>query len=153
MTRPIMRKIALTGSAAALLMACALLGGAADNTPVEVRSKNIGSKYVIVGALGKPLGTYVTVSGVHDPRPLMASPFLVDTIDGQKLHGTVLLEVQGEVKELAEGRYVFRGYENGGMSGTPVEPDYKGPLPQKAYHFATWFVVTQVKEQSAPPKP
>jgi len=138
------------GAMAAVVLACGLLAGAGEDKRVEVPAKEIGGKFVIVGDLGKPLGTFMTIGGVGG-KPMMmdGAPFLADALDGQKLHGTILIGVRrgAEIKE--GGRYVLRGYEDGGMISSPVEAG-STDIPQTNYHFSTWFVVTAVKEQPAP---
>jgi hypothetical protein len=136
-----------TGILVAIAIACcALLAGAGDEKRVEVPAVEIGSKYVLIGQLGKPLGSFVTIEGTvpQNPRMKVAYPLTVDTVDGVKLTEPVVVETN--VKALpATGRCVLRGYESGGMVGEPVREDGKTSGAQAVFHFAVWFKATEVK--------
>jgi hypothetical protein len=132
--------------AAILALAIGTIGAA--DAPQQVPVSDLGPKFVLVGELSQPLGTFMTIEGTpHQGPAKMSNPFDVDTINGIKLAKPVLVELQSSKNLPQNARSALRGYETGGMNSSPVDPLHKdGPGPQQPYHFATWFVVTDVQQ-------
>ncbi len=104
----------------------------------------------VVGSLGQPLGTFITIEGTKPKVAAMAdpNPISVDTIGGKKLATPVELNVR-EAKEFSPGvRYLLRGYETGGMTSVPIDPAKPDDAigQQQPYQLAVWFEATQVKQ-------
>jgi len=110
----------------------------AADAPKEVNWNEI----TVIGKLGKPLGTYLTIQGVPADRPLMMSnPLVVDTIDGVTLGKPILVEVKTDIPFKGRNIVRLRGYEDGGMVSTPMDPEDKNAdMPQAPYGFRVWFV-------------
>lgn len=105
----------------------ALGAGDATDTRGRVSVSDINSKVVLVGVLGKPMGTYVTVEGdYYGPAAMIRSGLEVDKVDGEPLKGITtisnFLERTSKMDLKAGERYRLRGYETGAMSGWPDDP-------------------------------
>jgi hypothetical protein len=132
--------------AAVVVIALPLIG--ADTVMQHVPVKDIGTKFIIEGELGKPLGTFLNIEGVKHPGPLKGSAFDVDTIDGVKIEKPLIIGIQGDTEMDAGVRYTLRGYESGAMESSPMDPlKQYSSQPQQSYHFAHWFQVTETKTE------
>jgi hypothetical protein len=98
---------------------------------------------MILGSLGQSLGTYITIDGTMPDRAMMLSnPFSVDTVNGKELKDPIIIELHGIDNLKSKVRYHFRGYESGGMNGSPGDPeDHSGLSHQQPFSFVVWFEV------------
>ena len=95
----------------------------------DVQVDDLGTKVVVIGKLGKPLGTVVTVEGqlMSDPEPKNGQIIAVlraNKTDGQALSPAsniaLLFRHSGGVPELHSHDLVkITGYEAGAFIGTP----------------------------------
>jgi hypothetical protein len=143
----------MTGKLLAVLSLVVLVVGltGADALPQQVPVAEIGSKYVLMGQLGQPIGGFMTIEGVAQREWMgMGWPVAVDTVDGKKWGKAVIIGVMKPVRLVEGTRYVLRGYEAVGMSGTPEDPQRRqagqGNMVQQPLGFRNWFEVTEVKE-------
>ena len=136
----------IVSTLALAVLALCLTG--AESGPQRISVVELRSKFILIGQLEQRLGTFMNIEGKVHAEPIkMASPFDVDTVDGVKLAKPLVIEVQWLRPIPADTRCVLRGYETGGMSGAPYDPLGKNQRePAFVYQFATWFVVTEVKE-------
>lgn len=117
----------------------------------SVHPPQLGSVAIPSGRLGHPLGTYLTIEGVRMEKGKVGTrTLLVDTVNGQKLTEPVGVSIDN-VKHpgLPKGtRCVIRGYESGEMIGVPfaVAKAENIPLPQAAWQFRRYFIMTSVIE-------
>lgn len=113
----------------------------ASDKAVEVSVAEIGRTVTLVGRLGQPLGTMVSIRGtwrLPDARSKDQSPhFVVSHVDGRKLARSVALHIDDmhlkgkggrnvkppndEYETLDEQTWTLRGYESGRFSRTPPE--------------------------------
>jgi hypothetical protein len=125
--------------------------GSPATTSREISVEEIRDKGV-VGLLGLPLGTIVTVSGVAVPNTSLRKAdegealFLkVVAVDGQplakpiefpfrKAHDTVVASEPVIGKEFS-----YRGYETGGFEGVPL--NYGASWQTMGFHFSDEFLV------------
>ena len=134
----------------ALLLPAALF--AADEIRA-VRYDELGDsgRVSIIGRLGLPIGRYVTIEGKWaGPGPMINRRMLaVQSVDGKPLRKPAVIEIErpGRFPQMGDlragARYVFSGYEDGGMVGVPEEVLEKtgGPGPMEGWHFDVHFVV------------
>jgi hypothetical protein len=96
----------------------------------EIQIEDIGSKTILVGKLGKPLGTVATISGqiISDPKQLRSGQFVgairVNKVNGQPLKkaatlGLLFRRSEGIPSVHAHDIVEFSGYESGAYVGTP----------------------------------
>ena len=148
------------------VMACAagclfLAGAGADGArPVQVTARDLESGgAVVVGHLGKQLGTYMTVEGDYFGKPAMIkSGLFVDMIDANNRGMAIQIHVddRGLAKPLEAGRrYRLRGYETGsfgGMVDDPQNPPSKEEVQRRqmdgpyTLRFETVFYVTKAED-------
>ena len=101
------------------------------------------------GRLGYPLGKYLTIEGMRAERGKVGvNTLLVDKVDGQNVSPPIGLWIENVDGLPAGTRCVLNGYESGKMIGLPREVAEKEniPLPQAAWQFYHYFVVTSVVE-------
>jgi hypothetical protein len=112
-----------------------------------------------IGALGGPLGIYMTIEGAEakrDRQSLAPNLFRVDTVNGRSLAQPVCIELENARDWLGGGRSVFKGYESMEMIGIPPaeeeaakEAGQKGVMPpQMEWQLRRYFVVTSVAAPS-----
>jgi hypothetical protein len=106
----------------------------------------------VVGLLGRPLGTMVTVSGVamandqhrkgDDGEPMFLR---ITSVDGARLPRPVDFAFRKahdvvDVPEPMDGkRFTYRGFETGRFEGVPL--DYGAPWQTRGFSFASEFLV------------
>jgi hypothetical protein len=150
------------GWALICVVGAAFLAGAADvGKPVqEVSARDLRSgAAVVVGDLGKRLGTYMTVEGDYFGPPAMTkSGLFVDAIDTINRGAAVQIFVDDRdlAKRMEAGRrYRLRGYETGffdGMVDDPQNPPTREEMGrrQKAgpyvLELSTRFHVTKAED-------
>jgi hypothetical protein len=128
----------------------------------KVLATEIGARVQIIGRLGHPLGTFVTLRGTwRFPKEWakdMAASFTVSSVDGKLLREPVefvapeffhpvMRHVQEIPEDVERGEefWEVRGYETGEFLGTPeavlrdVPKDRKGPIRQEAPPHAFGF--------------
>jgi len=114
----------------------------------QVPVQEINVKYILIGRLAQPLGTFMTISGVAEREAMQGKPLLVDTINGVKMTEPIRVAVE-DVKGWSVGtRYTLRGYESYGMRGTAEDPqEIKADTPrgQQPLQLGSWFVVTRIE--------
>jgi hypothetical protein len=105
-----------------------------------------------MGRLGRPIGTYLTISGVRaEPREegkVGTYTLIVDTVDGMRLDHPARVRIEN-VRILPSGtRCTFRGYESGKWIGVPREvlEATGSPGPQAVWQFARFFIVVLIDE-------
>ena len=101
------------------------------------------------GRLGHRLGTYLTIEGVRSEQGKSGSKtLLVDTVNGKTLDTPIDIWVDNVDSLPKAVRCILRGYESGRMIGVPEEVARKEhiPLPQAAWQFFRYFIVTSVVE-------
>jgi len=86
----------------------------ATNAVLQVPLSDIGSRTVILGHLGLPIGEEVTIHG-HKPAPVSMAwyNFEVDTLNGEVLKHPVKIVVRGIEKWPTNTLATIRGYEAG----------------------------------------
>lgn len=112
----------------------------------KVNATEVGRKFVVQGQLGLPVGTIVTIRG----DMVQNGPFLelaVDTVDGKKLRGVVMLSVP-ETEDLAPGtRVVATGHEQGTLRFVTAEDTNVSPAEARRFvphqHLFLTFVVSK----------
>ena len=117
---------------------------------------DVGKDIVVVGSLGRALGTIVTVQGEVLPDDarrrkgdLGKTLLRVDSLDGVGLPVPVVVELRGGAvgpgPKLQPGeRFALVGYESGGFVGVPAEAFTHGPVATTTeFHFAVWFVAVK----------
>ena len=119
--------------------------------PIHISQLN---RRKVIGSLGHPLGTVVTVEGIaadesYTRRKADAGETLlrVQTVNGKALRREVILNFHAyegtENKNPFAGmRFKYIGYETGGFSGIPEAAfAYVPRVATSGYHFSTSFVV------------
>ena len=97
----------------------------------------------IIGLLGKPLGSKVTVEGTRPKNALLENPLAVTKVDGQPLQEIVRLEVKHSAELKVGTRYTLEGYESGGFAG---DPEWVNARLQQPFQYRPTFVVIRVIE-------
>jgi hypothetical protein len=111
----------------------------------QVPVGEVGGRYVLVGQLGHPIGTYLTLEGTT-PAVAKDARLLVDTVDGRRLSRPVSVELRQARGLPANGRVVLRGFEDCGMIGSRFDPaDAPGGEPQAHFRFDSWIEVFSIK--------
>ncbi|MHC9543455.1 MAG: hypothetical protein AB9903_28425 [Vulcanimicrobiota bacterium] len=118
------------------------------------------NKSRIIGYLGRPLGSIVTIEGtvVDDCYRKMKSDegeilLKVQKVDGKDLSGEIIiplrLEPSGAVKKPLPGyRFRFMGYETGSFTGMPEEAfRYIPQAASEGFQFKTYFLVIREEKQ------
>jgi len=104
-----------------------------------------GESVQIKGRLGVPLGHVVTIEGVsvrQKARPDSAQYYLlIEKLNGKKLKDPISVWIEDPKKLSDSKRYIFKGYETGGMVGTPYEGLRQGDKVR--LYFVVNFVVTE----------
>ena len=101
------------------------------------------------GRLGHRLGTYLTIEGVRSEQGKSGVRTLfVGAVNGKKLDTPIDIWVDNVDSLPKEARCILRGYESGRMIGVPEDVAQKEhiPLPQAAWQFYRYFIVTSVVE-------
>jgi hypothetical protein len=101
------------------------------------------------GRLGYRLGTYLTIEGVRaETFKAGVNTLLVDTVNGKKLDTPLGIWIENVESLPKATRCILRGYESGRMIGIPhgVAAKENLPLPQAAWQFFRYFLVTSVVE-------
>ncbi|MCB4757278.1 MAG: hypothetical protein LHV69_09690 [Elusimicrobia bacterium] len=131
----------------------------------NVSSEDIaGGRVKIIGPLMVPLGEYVTIETI----PIHSKDFNVKvlTINGKTIKTETTMSIKAKNKEIEKSLgaclnswvggsvglrpgspCVLRGYQTGGFSGYPLDPDSEATMmSQKFFWFETQFFVTEVKK-------
>ncbi len=102
-----------------------------------------------IGALGKPLGTRIVLTGTSPEHPmLMSNPLEVSEIDGKHTASLFHIEIRGDVKIKKGVNYRLEGYEAGEFSGDPM---WFNPQIQQPFQYRVFFVVTRIIEPAIKP--
>ena len=109
----------------------------------ETNVRDLNPPARIIGCLGKPLGTRMTIDGVLAERVMLINPLTVSEIDGHMLKEPVSIQIQGKVKIQKGTRYRLEGYETGEFANPP---SWLEPGAQQYFSFYSVFVVTKVIE-------
>lgn len=134
-----------------LAFLCGCASKPQQQTQHPVHPPQLNNVSIPSGRLGHPLGTYLTIGGVRMERGKVGTrTLLVDTVNGQKLAEPVGVWIDN-VKHPGlpkETRCVIRGYESGEMIGVPfaVAEAENIPVPQAAWQFRRYFIMTSVVE-------
>lgn len=147
-----------------MVTVCALLMGA-DDGPQQILWHDLKTgQAVIVGELGVPLGTYVTVEGIYRENKFDASAHYVeiDKLDGKALDPKIVMgqlktgkTYEDHVQELSSlkdaHRYELRGYEMANIHGWIFDPKIAANKSDKRDAFAklrfdTQLRVTEIKD-------
>lgn len=102
----------------------------------------------VVGCLGEPLGTRLTIGGVLAEHAMLPNALQVsETSQGTvPLAQPLAIEIRGQPQLQKGVRYRLEGYEAGEFSGPP---DWQSPQVQQPFQFRSFFVVTTVIEPKA----
>jgi hypothetical protein len=137
----------MAGTVAMVVMAVAaagMMGADAQRAVQRIAFKELVSQYQLIGDLGKPMGTYMTIEGIY--REGMPWWMEVDTVDGKRLEKAIRVVIKKLDVNLKDTRVVVRGYESCGIEGMPMEPEKKNQeIGQQAFGLHNWFVVTEKK--------
>jgi hypothetical protein len=128
-----------------VLAALSLCGGPvarAAEKPHDVPVSKLGGEYRLVGVLGQPLGTAVTVQGVYESLPGKGHEtgpnVVVQRINGRATQEHLQIRVAAFIHaeglpSLAQGvTYEFEGYETGELFGYPRAALGSSPIPPQA---------------------
>ncbi|MCC6682772.1 MAG: hypothetical protein IT445_17870 [Phycisphaeraceae bacterium] len=121
----------------------------ADTPPTPVPVQELGTKYQLIGQVGEPLGSVVTVRGVIGTgrsKADQSKPQLrVRSINGRTTQQDIMLPIYAYFGEFGEdglpalelGQYYeFEAYESGGYIGVPSEVFERGSaVIQTTDHF------------------
>jgi hypothetical protein len=126
----------------------------------EIQVGDIGSKVIIIGKLGKPLGTVVTVEGqlISEPKlgksGQVTAAFRVNKVDGKALEKAqivgLIFRASAGIPPLHAHEIVhLSGYESGAFIGTPN--DARDMLGRDSSPFDWKFETTihVIKSQAA----
>lgn len=118
------------------------------------------NKSRIIGCLGRPLGSVVTIEGivVDDYYRKMKSDegetlLKVQKVDGKALSGEIIIPLRQEPSEsvkkpLPGYHFRFLGYETGSFTGMPEEVfRYIPQAATEGFQFRTYFLVVRVEKQ------
>jgi len=158
---------------------CAIVArnNATKNSPLSsvsrfVMAEDLNKETKIIGELGFPLGSVVSVSGTVMESKMKRDegvPILsVKSISGRLVEKSIDMQIfplvpGGWAKEVILGMecpsdgpvvgmtYTMVGYENGGYGGLPEDVLRKRRLSSLSYHFATWFVVLEFEKEGSSP--
>ena len=99
-----------------------------------------GGSVEVIGSLGFPLGTIVTIGGYwQEPKsPSKIEFFKVTAVNGKKLGMDCFLNVVGHQRQPANVACVYKGYQTGGWFGSP------SGRTQAVFGFRETFVVEEV---------
>jgi hypothetical protein len=100
-------------SSIALVALIALVAGAVEKKPERVSASDVGSKIVIVGRLGVPLGHEVVIHGEKITNGPLRDCFFVDAVDGKKLERKTTVQIRGIENWPDKQQASIRGYEAG----------------------------------------
>ncbi len=103
----------------------------------------------VIGWLGRPLGTIVTVEGiVADGSYTMTKAddgctlLRIETVDGKQLPKEKVFQYSGNDKPKVGSKFKYIGYETGGFTGAPAKLfDYMPAFATTGYRFSTEFHV------------
>jgi len=148
----------IAGAIATLLIGCKISPQAAVTTTMtSVTVAELNDHVPVIGWLGKPLGTIVTISGravrsgerndywsVNMARNL----FAVESVDGNRLKADIEIIMPRNVTFPKEGTVRFVGYEDGGFINPPGEAGEYDPelrmMQTNGRHFQTRFYALKV---------
>jgi len=131
----------------------------------EIRVEDLGSKVILIGALGKPVGTIATVEGQMVSEPTrgksgqITAAFRAEKVDGQSLPkqatiGLIFRASEGVPPIHAHDIVQLSGYESGAFIGTPDnarEALGKDASPLDWKYEPTFHVIkSHAKENSKP---
>jgi hypothetical protein len=105
----------------------------------------IGSKVLILGQLGVPIGETVTVSGVKKANGPLADYFWVDTVNGKKLSGVRGIQVEGIANWPDGTRATLRGHEVGTIRFLSLRDGNTDPRNKRFKPHQTIFLSFRVK--------
>jgi hypothetical protein len=146
---------------AAVAVAGVFLG--AGEAPRQISSSDLDTKaIVVIGTLGKPLGTYMTVEGAyHGPPSMVRWGMEINKIDGAERQikglpaGIEVDDRESNVKLQAGHLYRLRGFETGGFRNVPYDPQ-NPPTPEQirgrqaatdpVLQFHTLFYVSKAED-------
>jgi hypothetical protein len=132
------------GVVAVVLAAVGMMGADAPRARQRITFEELNSQYQLIGDLGKPMGTYMTLEGIY--REGMPFWMEVDTLDGKKLEKPMRVVIKDLDVKFKDKRVVVRGFESCGIEGRPMDPEKKHQdIPQQAFGLHNWFVVTEKK--------
>lgn len=156
------KRSALVAAAMALSATGWLLGISepidAAAAPISIPAADIGTKYIITGHLGKPLGTVVRVRGQIVDTRMKANEGIscarVLRINDAETHESLTLRIHPMFGSFPEGTltmgkfYDLEGYESGNFSGIPVEAMTRAgtEVATTTHHFGTYFLAYKVVE-------
>ena len=128
---------------ATLMLAASPALGQMDSSSRQIPAAEIGSKTLILGDLGVPIGEAVTISGEKRTNGPLANQFWVDTINGKKLAGVRGILVKG-ISHWPNGTHAtLGGHEVGTIRFRSAhdgnEPDDKQIQPRQII-FLTFHV-------------
>jgi hypothetical protein len=141
-----------------------------DGSKPKVRYSLLGSDVDIVGRLGSPLGTIITIEGtrVVGDGKYHLRVLKVDHVNGDELPTPVEIDLiffsdsirnltptgnpiksSDPILEISEprvgDRVMYKGYEDGLMVGVPEEVFKYLPLASESRHFKVSFIVLEVQ--------
>ena len=145
---------------ACLCLPAMLMAGGRQSTIGRVDANDVGTRVEVIGALGMPLGKWLTLEGLR-PETMpgkggqhrtFGNLFKVDRVNGQALRLPVYVTLDNVRQLPAKTACTFSGYETGGMVGMPedalLHTGHHKPAPQAAiswgWRFEERFVVVKV---------
>lgn len=140
-------KASLTMIMCAALVSCSSL----THTKKAVAAHDVGDKFEIIGDLGLPVGTPVTITGIKRSNGPYDCWFAISTIDGKKANQGILIE---EISHWPNGtEATLRGKEIGslyysnqaGGNYGPNDSRWKGPQQSLTLTFKIESIVTPKK--------
>jgi hypothetical protein len=127
----------------------------------SVSVDDLNSNASVIGRLGKPLGTVVTIRGraVQNGPETEKAPrnfFQVQSVDGQPVNVGIEVILPAGAKFPIEGTAGWIGYEDGGFVGEPQQglPMSTMPVQQRTRSFVTQFhALRPAQPEQAPGTP
>lgn len=118
-----------------------LLAGCAA-TKQRIPLADVGSRTVILGCLGRPIGEEITIHGYKEPpRPMQGSEcFRVDTVNGERVERPTVINVRGIREWPSKTESTIRGYEAGDIRFEHITDANYGPDdPRFKTHQLIWM--------------
>jgi hypothetical protein len=164
------RPLFLLSFSAGLLLTCMAVillvtrsAGPVGQSEISVRLADLSPPRKVIGSLGHPLGTVVTIAGQwkSGDRPAIDKEFVVTRVNGVSLlspcvferHDMELILSTGGPAPFEDGAiYMLRGYESGTFSGVPLavfeELGSALPAAHSTFRFESRFTYFQWKRVS-----
>src|SRR5579871_5706552 len=132
-----------------------------DDPPTDISVKELGTKFRLVGKLGKPLGTMVAIQGLIVEGPLTTlddgTCIVVQRIDGKLTQNGPVIKLEEPrasrlVDDLKTGRSCeLHGFETGEFVGEPIDAYREINIPRATVRFLfyTDFLVSKTKNIAA----